>query len=347
MMRLRRKAKGISSVIISDKQNLKRTVRQAVRYCQVYDCQAEWPPEQKAGPGTAYIEFLEQDPSIFTGPVPLQSGERMATLAAMKSLDLGGIPARQLRETLEPYSEEAWQRELLDAARIKRVLVKVPIEKAAQFEAHDGRISVMPEIDPSFFAFGRFGPDFNRCAEKLRYVVRQHNPRHLFANGLDLPALQFCVLPICEEENCVLHLRLGIGGADATDCLRLLQDRPGLRSVVSAEDSLECSVIDRVAKEERILVRLENPDHLGYALDRLGTRFIPFASRAKAPEMLPGSWILEKERIWRALTDVYALMLRLGCTLSSESIERDVERLMYGNLSEWDLKEEEQNESGI
>ena len=81
-----------------------------------------------------------------------------------------------------------------------------------------------------------------------------------------------------------------------------------------------------------MLVRLSDMDHLPYAFEKLGLRFIPYASCAELPELMLGRWIGAKEKIWQALCDAYLPLARCGYSLQSEDIARDVRLFLSGNL---------------
>ena len=91
--------------------------------------------------------------------------------------------------------------------------------------------------------------------------------------------------------------------------------------------------IDAAAQRVRIMVRLGGVEALGYALKTLGSsRVVPFAACASLPEMMLGRWSGAKEQIWPALSDLYLPLARSGFELQSAAIERDVNRLLSGNL---------------
>lgn len=81
-----------------------------------------------------------------------------------------------------------------------------------------------------------------------------------------------------------------------------------------------------------MIVRLSDMNHLSYAFDKLGLRFIPYASCAELPELMLGRWICAREKIWQSLCEAYLPLARSGYSLQSEDIVRDVQFFMSGNL---------------
>ena len=99
-----------------------------------------------------------------------------------------------------------------------------------------------------------------------------------------------------------------------------------------ASSGQELALLDAAAQRIRLLVRLEDPAHMGAALDRLGTRFVPYSACASQPELMLGRWITAREVLWQALAEAYLPLARAGYELQSSAIERDVRRLLCGNL---------------
>ena len=89
-----------------------------------------------------------------------------------------------------------------------------------------------------------------------------------------------------------------------------------------------------------MLVCLCDTQGMGEALKTLGTRFVPYSADAMLPEQMLGRWLLAKEAIWQALCEAYLPLARAGYPLESAAIERDVRRLLSGNLLDMCCQEE-------
>lgn len=324
--------------MIEDKQSLKKCVRQAVRHCSVYETEIDWQPERSYTPGEVFLKFIEAHPTICAGPMPLMAEKEMAIIVSMKAMGLWGLSIGELRDAIGSYSPDAWFRELLDRTGIQRGLVRIPAENILRIRLKDDRLVPMTVIRPSFFSAGKYGVEYHKEADRLRSVIRSAGIRHLTAEGVGAEALHYCILPVCEEEGCIVHLRIE-EEKGLCDALQMLQKLPHLLAVLSVTPGLEYKTIEKVAGNERILLRLNGRENTDFALSRLGTRFIPFSAQASDFETILGSWILARERIWPSLTEKYTLMMRLDCTVSIESISKDVEMLLNGNLLKWEKEQ--------
>ena len=324
--------------MIEDKQSLKKCVKQAVRHCSVYEPEIDWLPERSHEPGETFLEFVGNHPTIYAGSMPLMTEKELAVIAAMKAMGLWGLTVSELKEAIGSYTADAWFRELLDCTGIRCGLVRIPAESIFEVRLKDDRLLPMPVIRPSFFSMGKYGSEYHKEADRLRSVLRTAGIRHLTAENVGPEALHYCVLPVCEEEGCIVHLRIE-EEQGLHDVLQMLKELPHLSTVLSTASRLEGDVIKKISGNERILLQLNGPENMDLALSRLGTRFIPFSAQASDFETILGSWILARERIWHSLTEKYTLMIRLGCAVSSESISKDVELLLNGNLLKWEKEQ--------
>lgn len=312
-------------MIITDKQELRRCVKQAVRRAQVAETLLRFDVQSGRLGVDALMAALPPRPGTPFGM------DGAAVYAALGALEL---PARDLdgaRAMQESYDRNAWLREVLDAMRAQRVLAVVPVGQAGSASFEDDRISPMIAANTALFAPGRYGVPFEAAARQLAGAVRACGARDVLAEGLGMDALRHAVLPVCEEERCVLHAALGeetqVRALDA-----LLRDFPGVRAVAWAQSSAETLLIETAAQQTGLLVRLTDMAHLPLALDRLGCRFLPYASSAALPELMLGRWLVAREQLWPLLADAYLPLARAGYPLDSQKIESDVNDLFTGSL---------------
>ena len=310
-------------MMISDKQELRRCVKQLVRRADV--CEAGlsfditrgevgvsalmglW-ARQAATPAEA-LERTAAEQTPF-------SEDAAATFAALDAMDL---PVRDLNraQTLQrEYERPAYIREVLDTMRAKCVLLHVPLDCAADVQIEDDRFEPLLDIGTSLFVPGRYGVDYAAAAARIAEAASLCGARNVSVSGYDQQALSYCVLPACQD-----------AGLAA-----LLDQFDGVRALVSAgAEALPC-LIDAAAKRVRMLVLLGDLAYFRMALSKLGTRFVPYSAQAVLPEQMLGRWQLAKETIWQALCDAYLPLARAGYELSSSAIERDVRKLLSGNL---------------
>ena len=90
--------------------------------------------------------------------------------------------------------------------------------------------------------------------------------------------------------------------------------------------------VEQIEKSKDSQLAREVEVALPYAFEKLGLRFIPYASCAELPELMLGRWIGAREKIWQALCDAYLPLARCGYSLQSEDIARDVRLFLSGNL---------------
>ena len=91
--------------------------------------------------------------------------------------------------------------------------------------------------------------------------------------------------------------------------------------------------IEAASQRVRMLVLLSDAGDIAQALSRLGaTRIAAYSACASLPELMLGRWVNAKESIWQALCEAYLPLARAGYELQSAAIERDISRLLCGNL---------------
>ena len=313
-------------MVISDKQALRRCVKQAVRRAEVVESMLDFDILH----GVLGVKpLLSMAVQPFEG-TPL--GENaVAASAAMDALEMPfGDPARA--ELIQSgYTRDAYLREILDVMKAKRVLVRVPMDKTQDIHYHDDRLAPLVAVSPDLFVPGRYGTDYRQCAESILESTGACDAQDILDEEFDQYALEYSVIPACQDGR--LRLHIGVKNENQLNILAELLDRAtGVYAVVFADYEIERRLIDAAAARTRMIVRLSDMNHLSYALDKLGLRFIPYASCAELPELMLGRWICAREKIWQSLCEAYLPLARSGYSLQSEDIVRDVQFFMSGNL---------------
>ncbi len=312
-------------MLISDKQELRRCVKQAVRRAQVSETMLCFDVQQ----GEMGVEPLMA--SLRQGQGTPFGEDGAAVYAALDAL---GLPIRDPASAIsmqQSYERNAWLREVLDVMRAQRVLVTVSLERAQEFLPSDDRLVALPVIDSACFVPGRYGVDYRAVAARIAEAAHACGARDLLVRDVPEDALCYAVLPACEDARCVLHTALE-GEAQVRAFAALLDEFSGVRAIASAEGEAETTLIALAAQRPRLLVRLTDMSHLPLALEALGARFLPYASGAPLPELMLGRWIGARERLWPLLADAYLPLARAGYPLDSQRIERDVAVLLTENL---------------
>lgn len=325
-------------MMISDKQELRRCVKQLVRRADVCEASLSFDAahgeigvsalmdlwaRQAATPGEALERTAaEQTPFI---------EDAAATFAALDAMDLPVRDLNRAQELQREYERDAYIREVLDTMRAKCVLIHVPMAQAAAAQYCDDRFMPLLDIDDSLFAPGRYGVDYAAAAARIAEAASLCGAKNVCIRGYDQHAIAYCVLPACQDEGLALHIHLKT--KDEIDAFSAQLDQfDGVRALVSADETTERYLIDAAAQRVRMLMRLSDLSHIRLALSRLGTRFVPYSAEAVLPEQMLGRWQLAKEQIWQTLCEAYLPLARAGYELSSGAIERDVRRLLSGNL---------------
>lgn len=312
-------------MLIRDKQELRRCVKQAVRRAQVSETMLCFDVQQGEMGVEPLMAALRQGQGT-------PFGEDGAAVYA--ALDALGLPIRDPAGAIsmqQSYERNAWLREVLDVMRAQRVLVAVPLERAQEFLPSDDRLAALPVIDSACFVPGRYGIDYRAVAARIAEAAHACGARDLLVRDVPEDALRYAVLPACEDARCVLHAALE-GEVQVRAFAALLDEFSGVRAIASAEGEAETTLIALAAQRPRLLVRLTDMSHLPLALEALGARFLPYASGAPLPELMLGRWIGARERLWPLLADAYLPLARAGYPLDSQRIERDVASLLTENL---------------
>ena len=321
--------------VITDRQSLKRCVKQIVRNCLATETQADCFLD--GSPWGAEALSQHQRDILFDrrklGRALLQADE-VAVISAFDAMGFSDCSEDALRQGLTSYEREAWFREILDTARVSQVLV--PIEMGSDSEwIRDSRIQPELALNSALFAPGRYGINYESCAEQIRDASRARGCRFLKLTDWCEEQLRYCVLPVCEEEKLILDLQI-----EDFEKLRLflsLYDEFGyFHAIISVCGQMETLAMNLFSDKKRILLRLSDLSHLPEALKKLGLHFIPYSSHAGTAEELLGRWIQAREKIWPELVEAYLPMAKAGCELTDEMLEKDISLLLGGNVRAWE-----------
>lgn len=325
-------------MVIGDKQELRRCLKQLVRRADV--CEADlsfdfergalgvmpmldcWAPAC-ASPNEALRRACSEQSPLYR--------DALATFAALDAMDLPTHDLDRAETLQQEYERSAYLRELLDTMRAKCVLLRVPMASAGGAGVDDPRIRPLLCVEHVLFHPGRYGVDYRDAAQRIADAASACGAHNLLYEGFDEQALRYCLLPLCEDERYVLHICLR--SADEIRCFsELLVQFSGVRVLVTAMGDVQRCLIDAAAACGQMLVRLSDPSMIGYAISRLGTRFVVYGAGAGQPEIMLGRWINAKEEIWQALAAVYLPLARTGFELQSAALERDVRRIFSENF---------------
>lgn len=324
-------------MMISDKQELRRCVKQLVRRADVCEAALSFDVEHGelgvmpmmdcwTAPSATPAEALRRAVSEQT---PFAQ-DAVATFAALDAMDLPTHDLDRAEALQREYERSAYLKELLDTMRAKCVLVCIPLEKAAQVQFSDERFEPLLVVNQELFVPGRYGVDYAGIAQTIEQAAASCSARNIRMNGFDADALRYCLMPLCEDCGFVLHAHLN-SHEEISQFAKILDDF-SVNVLVSCEDECEKQLIDAAASRMQMLVRLGGCEHLGYALSRVGTRIVPYGACAAQPEIMLGRWIAAREEIWQTLANSYLPLARAGFELQSAAIERDIRKMMSENL---------------
>lgn len=326
-------------MIISDKQELRRCVKQLVRRAEVGEAALDFDVtggeigveamlDTWAHPAATPGEALRRATAEYT---PFDA-DAAAMFAALQAMHLPVQDLDRARAMTKEYERPAYLRGVLDTLRARCVLVRVPMDGAAQAAFDDDRFEPLLAVNSDPFVPGRYGVDYAGAARRIAECAQACAARNLLLDRFDAQALRYCLLPLCQDGGYALHVRLG--SCEEIDRFALMLDEfDGVRALAGAPAACEGHLIDATAQRVRLLVCLGGPAQMGAALKKLGTRFVPYSAQARLPEQMLGRWLLAKEEIWQALANAYLPLARSGYPLESAAIERDVRRLLSGNLT--------------
>ena len=332
-------------MIIRDKQDLRKCVKQCVRRAQVIETDAGYAFASGAAGVKAYMQDWTPSCDVLQdafydecigSPFARKSAELLAALDAMQ------LPAHDLDKAesiIGGYDRDTYTLMVLDAMRARKVLIRVPVGSCEQTTFADDRLNALLVADQQLFAAGRYGIDYEGAAQRIGHALRVLRAKDIMSEGFDEFALRYCLIPVCEDEGAVLHVH--VDSIQQMSCvLKLLAEHSQVRAVVDAEEALERELIKQAKSLVNVCVQLQQAENIKLALQTLGLRFIPYSSRADSPEGMLGGWVYAKEALWQTLYDAYLLMARAGYELTREKIEADVERLLCGNYEKLHMTEQ-------
>ena len=325
-------------MIISDKQELRRCVKQLVRRANVCEASLDFDVmhgeigveamlDLWARPALTPGEALERST---TEQTPFSPDAR-AMFAALDAMDLPVKDLDRAKVLQMQYERPAYLREVLDTLRAKCVIVRVPAQSAAEVSFEDDRFVPLLVPDMAWFVPGRYGVDYAGAARAIAQAADACSARNLLAEQFDAQALRYCLLPLCQDMGYALHIHVKTG-EEAAQFALLLDEFEGVRALVSAEAGAQERMIGEAVSRVRMLACVDGACAVKTALEKLGTRFVAYSANARLPEQMLGRWLLEKENIWQALCDAYLPLCRTGYELESSAIERDVRRILCDNL---------------
>lgn len=328
-------------MLISDKQELRRCVKRAVRRAQIaeaalcYDAEGD---ENGVDALLAAIDAPGGDPDAAMRALCRRMGtplgqDAAAMFGALSAMGFDTADLGRAREQAAAYTPEAYIRQILDAMRASAVFAHVPVGQVHAPAFDDSRMQAVLVADEALFAPGRYGVDYREAARLLADALAQCGAGHVTLEHYDAQAVRYALLPLCQDIGCVLHLHIeGVG--ELAEFAQMLDAADGVRAVVTTSGAAHGTLIELARTRLRLLPALTDTAYLGQALAKLGTRrFAAYASRARLPEMMLGRWALAKAAIIDALCEAYLPLARAGYPLQSEAVETDVACLMGVNLT--------------
>ncbi|MBQ4264687.1 MAG: hypothetical protein IJB85_04165 [Clostridia bacterium] len=325
-------------MIISDKQELRRCVKQLVRRADVCEASLDFDVLHGAIGVEAMLDLWAR-PALTPGEALQRSVAEQTPFspdaaAMFAALDAMDMPVRDLdrAQTMErEYERNAYLREVLDTLRAKCVLIRVPMARADEVAFEDDRFEPLMCVDRDLFNPGRYGVSYEAAARRIEAACAVCSARNIAFDRFDADALRYCLLPLCQDNGYALHVHLA-SRDEINRFAALLDAFDGVHALAAAPEDEQTHLIEAAAQRMRMLVCLSDLSVMGKALTALGTRFVPYSAQAKQPEQMLGRWLLKKEVIWQALVEAYLPLARTGYELESSAVERDVRRLLSGNL---------------
>lgn len=326
-------------MIIRDKQDLRRCVKQAVRRAEVVETRLDFDMQRgETGVGALMGTWAAGEaPSLAVqsacaSGTPLQR-EAIDAFSALNALDLPAHDVGKAEVIAQGYDRVSYLSQVLRAMRARRVLVAVPLEQTEQTAFPDDRFSPLLVVGREAFAPGRYGVDFAAVAQRIAQAARACGAKAVTLERWDAQALEYCLAPVCEDECLVLHAQAQTR-EQAAQLLQLVDAHPRLRALAGATGHAERALMQGAAARNRLLVCLSDPQRLGEAVGLLGTRVLAYSACAGLPEQMLGRWVRAKEAVWQALYEAYLPLARAGFELTDEAIERDVARMLGGAYEE-------------
>ena len=323
-------------MIIRDKQDLRKCVKQCVRRAPVIETYAlhamiagGYGVEANLQSWACASESLQESFDLACMGSPFAK-KPAALLAALDALQLPVHDLDKAECIIKGHDRDAYLSAVLNAMRARKAIVFADAAVLKELTFSDDRLVSGIVIEPKLFVPGRYGVDYESAAMQIEQWIQELNAHDISMADFSMDILKYCLIPVCEDHDVVLHVHI-----DSKEQLRELFDaiheHRDVRMLVSAHGTLERTLIDMAEQLPNILIRLRDVESIPYALRILGTRFVPYASHALLPEEMLGGWVLAKEALWQALYDAYLPLARVGVELTRERIESDVEMLLCGN----------------
>lgn len=325
-------------MIVSDKQELRKCIRQAVRRSPVFEGLLDFHPAKGEMGPQAMLAFWagvsgtadEVFHAACRARTPFHP-DASAMTAALSALEFPTEDITLAQNKFSEYDREAYLRETLDTGRVVGALVPVSPDGDTLVFNQDPRLIPMVDAVDSLFVPGRYGVDYAAGAQKLAQTMKGCGSRDILLRRFRPDALRWCLMPLCEDEGATLHIRLASEEEIGAFC-QLMDDFPGVRAIAFTKSACEPALIEAAALRPRLLVRLTDASHIGLALERLGVRFAAYASGAPMPDLMLGRWCCKREEIWQALLDAYLPLARAGLVLSDARIMEDIQAILCGNM---------------
>ena len=309
-------------MIIRDKQDLRKCVKQSVRRAPVTETAVRLSVLHGGyGVGNWLNQYAKgsDDPSLqarfdaeeFGSPF---SSSRCELLAALDAMNLPTHDLNKAETIISGHDNVSYLSMVLNALRANRLLIETDGEEDLSACYADERLKPLLLVQKDAFVPGRYGIDFAQYARQLEETALRLSARDIRLDRFDADILSYCIIPVCEDAGLVLLAH------------------PDVKCLVSTDASIESCVLSEIQVSRSVLLRIGNMANLPAALEKLGVWFVPFSSQAKTPEELLGKWIRAKESIWQHLADAYLPLARTGYELTREQIETDAELLLGGNL---------------
>ena len=320
-------------MIIRDKQDLRRCVKQAVRRAEVVETRLDFDVQRGETGVGALMDAWVPGKDLADGMGTPLHRDAIDAFSALNALDLPAHDVDKAEAIAQGYDRTSYLVQVLRAMRARRVLVAVPLAEAEQAAFPDDRFSPLLVVEQAAFAPGRYGVDYASVAQRIAQTARSCGAKGITLASWDDQALCYCLAPLCEDECLVLHAQADTR-EQAARLLQLVETHPRLRVLAGAMGHAERDLIVGAATQSRLLVRLSDPQKLCEAVGLLGTRVLAYSACAGLPEQMLGRWVRAKEMIWPALYEAYLPLARAGYELTDEAIEQDVARMLGGAYEE-------------
>lgn len=321
-------------MILSDKQALRKCIKQVIRQSETIDTVLFNPlkddiglePMLKSIPGGERLR-------AGTGETPIS--DRAAEMyAAFNAL---GIPLNSFEEAgtqQKLYARETWIREILDVMPARNVLTVVPMNAPSTPANMDNRFVPLLRVEEEQVSIGRYGLNLEAEAGNIFETSVRLGTRQILLNGFREDFLHYCLLPLAEDHHLILHLCLD-KGRDLSRLLQLMSSFPQVRCVLYMPDTAEEELISAAQGRQRIYPVIRSLRNMEAAVSALGFRFHPLAGFSALPEQMLGRWIRVRDQLSDLMTEQYVKLARTGYELTSEAIEKDLSGFLCNNLQDF------------